>query len=95
MVEGAEVFLREGGRGRQAGLEVRDIGKGPAELILRALLQDAVGLFGKFRPMTDHEEVVAGSESQADHFVESEMVDDGSHVEVVGHDQSAESHFLT
>ena len=95
LVQGPEVFLREGGGNRKAAFEVRDIGECTLEVIRGAFLEDLVGLLGQFGPVADHEKVVARGKTETDHLVEPEVVDDGSHVEVVGHDEAAEAHLLT
>jgi len=95
LVQGPEVLLREGGRNRQAAFEVPDIRKSTLEVIRGAFLKDLVGLLGQFGPVADHEKVVARGKTETDHLVEPEVVDDGSHVEVIGHDEAAEAHLLT
>ena len=63
-------------------------------MIRRAFLKDPEGLLRQLGPVADHEEIVARGQSKTDHLVEPEVIDDGSHVEIVGHDEAAEAHFL-
>ena len=94
LIEGLEVLLAEGGRGREFRFEYSDIGQGTLDLVSGAFLQDLGSLLGQLGAVADHEEVVAGLKSQADHLVEAVVVEDRSHVEVVSHDEPLESHLL-
>ena len=44
--------------------------------------------------MADHAQVVASRDGEPDRFVEAVLIQDRAHIEVIGHDQAIESHFL-
>ncbi len=43
--------------------------------------------------MADHGQVVSGSDGEANCFLEAVVIEDGAHVEIVGHHQPAEAEF--
>lgn len=69
------------------------------------VFQSAINLWGgaicegfddarcEFDAVAEHEEVISGSESQAHGFLESVMIENGPHIEVVCHDEALESKF--
>jgi len=63
-------------------------------LVAGAGFENLRGLLSEFGAVADHEEVIPRCEAEADHLVESVVVQDRPHVEVVGHDESAESHLF-
>ncbi len=56
--------------------------------------QDFDGFRNHFHAVANHEEVVASQEGGVQNFVEFVVVEDCAHVEVIGHDQPLEAHFL-
>jgi hypothetical protein len=52
------------------------------------------GEFDHFEAVADHDEVIAGADGFLDGLLEGDLVEDGAHVEVVGHSEAVEAELV-
>jgi hypothetical protein len=89
VIEVFEGFEGEGGGFGEFALGMLDGFEGPIEHEIGEGGDNFLGIFDHIDAVTDHGEIVAGGDSGFDGVVEADFIEDGSHVEIVGHDEAA------